>query len=90
MSSSRNLVNVILRTVIIYEDNCDAEADASRKKNPVTLSGVEGQTSFNLFPNPNNGVMQLDYNLGNYANAKFNLFDITGKLIQTSQVMRVA
>ena len=85
MSSSRNLVNAILRTVIMYDDNCDAEADASRKKNPVTLES-ERQTLFNLYPNPNNGEMQLDYNLGSYSNAKFNLFDITGKLIQTKNI----
>jgi hypothetical protein len=27
--------------------------------------------------------MVLDYDLGNYANAKVNLFDITGKIIST-------
>jgi hypothetical protein len=85
VSSSRNLVNVILQTVIIYEDNCDAEANASRKAKPKE-NGVANPTSFNLYPNPNNGIMQLDYNLGTYANAKFNLFDITGKLIQTKNI----
>ncbi len=85
VSSSRNLVNAILRTVIMYDDNCDAEADASRKAKPK-VDEVVNATSFNLFPNPNNGIMQLDYNLGIYANAKFNLFDITGKLIQTKNI----
>lgn len=30
--------------------------------------------------------MQLDYKLGSYSSAKFNLFDITGKLIETKNL----
>ena len=82
VSSSRNLVNVILRTVVVYNDNCDEEANASRKAKPKVNEAVN-PTSFNLFPNPNNGTMVLDYNLGNYTDAKVNVFDITGKVIST-------
>ena len=30
--------------------------------------------------------MQLDYKLGSYSNAKFSLFDITGKLLQSIDI----
>ena len=86
VTHARNLVDVFTHTTILYDDDCLAEANASRKIKPVTLSGVEGQTSFNLFPNPNNGTMQLDYKLGSYSNAKFSLFDITGKLLQSINI----
>ncbi len=82
VSSSRNLVNAILRTVIMYDDNCDAEADASRKAKPKVDEAINA-TSFNLFPNPNNGTMTLDYNLGNDGEAIMKLFDVTGKLVST-------
>jgi hypothetical protein len=83
VTHARNLVDVFTHTTILYDDECEAEASASRKKK---TTDVVAQTSFNLFPNPNNGSMQLDYKLGSYANAKFNLFDITGKLIQTKNL----
>jgi hypothetical protein len=81
---ARNLVDVFTHTTILYEDECLAEANASRKKK--FTSDVIAQTSFNLFPNPNNGTMQLDYKLGSYSTAKFNLFDITGKLIDSKSM----
>jgi hypothetical protein len=37
----------------------------------------------NLYPNPNNGLMELNYDLGNSQDAKMNLYDITGKLISS-------
>jgi hypothetical protein len=81
-SQCRNLVNIIKNSVFNFIDNCEQEANASRRKKPVTLSGVEGQkTNFYLYPNPNNGAMTLDYDLGSYSNATVRLFDITGKLI---------
>lgn len=66
----------------MYDDNCDAEADASRKAKPK-VDEVVSATSFKLFPNPNNGIMNLDYNLGNDSEATMKLFDVTGKLIST-------
>ncbi len=78
----RNLVNVLQNTVVNYTDNCEQEASASRRKKTESLSGVEGQkTNFYLYPNPNNGSMILDYDLGGYSNAKVNLYDITGKVL---------
>lgn len=84
VTHARNLVDVFTHTTILYNDECETEANASRKKK-ITTDAV-AQTSFNLFPNPNNGTMQLDYKLGSYANAKFNLFDITGKLIDSKNI----
>jgi hypothetical protein len=84
VTHARNLVDVFTHTTILYEDECEAEANASRKKKPENI--VNNNTLFNLFPNPNNGTMQLDYKLGSYSNAKFSLFDITGKLIQSINI----
>lgn len=81
---ARNLVDVFTHSIILYEDECEAEANASRKKKPEAI--VNNNTLFNLYPNPNNGIMQLDYKLGNYGAAKFNLFDIAGKLIQSKNI----
>ena len=70
--------------MVNFDDNCEEEANTSRKQKAVAMSRVEGQTTnFYLYPNPNNGSMILDYDLGNYTNAKVNVFDITGKVIST-------
>ncbi|MES2515382.1 MAG: T9SS type A sorting domain-containing protein [Bacteroidota bacterium] len=83
VTHARNLVDVFMHTPVLYDDECEAESNNSRKKQ-ITIPLT--QTVFNLFPNPNNGTMQLDYNLGGYSAAKFNLFDITGKLIQSKNI----
>ena len=84
VTHARNLVDVFTRTTILYEDECLTEANASRKRKPEAI--VNNNTLFNMFPNPNNGTMQLDYKLGSYSTAKFNLFDITGKLIDSKNM----
>jgi hypothetical protein len=77
---ARNIINIITNQVIEYNDDCEAQASSQRKAK-VQATGISNTSTFNLFPNPNNGTMQLDYNLGGYAKAEFKLFDITGKLI---------
>jgi hypothetical protein len=79
---SRNIVDIITNQAISYDDNCEAEANASRKAQ-IEKTSEASYSEFNLFPNPNNGSMQLDYDLGGYANADFNLYDITGKQVNS-------
>ena len=80
VTHARNLVDVFTSITILYDDECETEANASRKKK-ITSDIVT--RAFNLYPNPNNGVMQLDYKLGNDSEATMKLFDVTGKLIST-------
>ena len=82
---ARNIINIITNQIINYNDDCEAEANAQRKAK-VQTSGISNRSSFNLFPNPNNGIMQLDYYLGGYAKAEFKLYDITGKLILSKTI----
>lgn len=79
VAQSRNLVDIIMNQAITYDDNCDTEANASRKAKTET-STIASKTSFNLYPNPNNGAMQMDYDLGGYSDATMKLYDVTGKL----------
>jgi hypothetical protein len=52
---------------------------------PLTVGVNELKIShkFNVFPNPNNGNMELNYDLGNYDKAVMKLYDVTGKLVNT-------
>jgi hypothetical protein len=77
---ARNLVDIISSQAIIYDDNCELEVNNSRKAKTIISSS---NSFFNLFPNPNNGIMQLDYDLGNNSDATMKLYDVTGKLVST-------
>lgn len=43
VTHARNLVDVFAHSSILFTDECEAEANASRKKKPVTLSEVENK-----------------------------------------------
>lgn len=47
----------------------------------VGVYEINGKHKFNLFPNPNNSVMEFSYDLGSDSEAIMKLFDVTGKLI---------
>lgn len=78
VTHARNLVDVFTHNSILYQDECEAEANASRKKK---INNNVVNRTFNLYPNPNNGMMTLDYDLGYDTEATIKLFDVTGKLI---------
>lgn len=78
----RNVIALIGNQEFTYDENCDREASNSRGAKPIIDSDLSN-VSFALFPNPNNGAMQLDYNLGNDSKAIMRLYDITGKLIRS-------
>ena len=77
----RSLVNIVQNTVVNFADNCEEEANASRKMKPISEESIISKTNFYLYPNPNNGDMILDYDLGADNNGTVELMDITGKLI---------
>jgi len=81
---ARNLLHIITHRITEYEDLCEAEVNAMRRtkgKTEETENNIH--TSFNLFPNPNNGNMVLDYDLGTINNAVIKLYDITGNFIKS-------
>ena len=41
---------------------------------------------FNLYPNPNNGNMQLDYTLGHREKGELIIYDIRGKELRNYQL----
>lgn len=83
---SRNIIAAITNQIGTYDDGCeeDAKSSVSRmansEKSPIV---IEPKRSFTLFPNPNNGSMTMIYDLGKDTNASMNLYDVTGKLINT-------
>lgn len=83
---SRNIIASITKQVGTYDDGCEEETKPSgsrmvnSEESPIV---IEHKRSFTLFPNPNNGSMTMIYDLGKDTNASMNLYDVTGKLINT-------
>ena len=85
VSQARNIVAIITGKVADYEDNCEENKVGSRLANEEESkpSIPEPKRSFTLFPNPNNGSMTMVYDLGEESNGNMNLYDVTGKLINS-------
>lgn len=45
------------------------------------LAVWKGENAYKLYPNPNNGTMQLEYRIQEGEVGEFVLFDLTGRLI---------
>ncbi len=77
---ARNLAMDIKQEVIDFVDNCDKLPRRAMQQNE-TIS--ETPTSdYKLYPNPNDGSMNLIYSLKVEETGNFVLHDITGKVIQ--------
>jgi hypothetical protein len=76
---ARNLLMIINNDVIEFVDNCDAGV-RTMLTNENTTAAFDDQ-SFKLYPNPNDGNMVLSYSLAEKLEGTFNLYDITGRLI---------
>ena len=81
IQQARALYSLIYRDFTIHFDDCPQSATAkSAKQNNTPLINVTNR-SFNLYPNPNNGNMILDYNLGKDEKGELAIYDISGKML---------
>ncbi|MGQ0828762.1 MAG: T9SS type A sorting domain-containing protein [Bacteroidota bacterium] len=77
---SRNMLMTILNEAIEFTDNCDENYDRADETILDVLDNIKNRT-FKLYPNPNNGVMILDYSLSKNEQGSIMIYDVTGKLI---------
>ena len=76
---SRNLLMSIQNRIIEFTNDCDISIPISRQV--VVLE--EDTHNMKLYPNPNNGNMTLECNLLENETGTLDIYDVTGKLIQT-------
>lgn len=85
VTQARVLMNNVCNALVEFQDNCKPEFNQRK------ASKTEDKLSNNIWavisPNPNNGDMRMDYKIGGYANAKFKLFDVTGKLVSKYDIV---
>ncbi|MGZ3862718.1 MAG: T9SS type A sorting domain-containing protein, partial [Bacteroidia bacterium] len=79
---ARALINKYYMTVINYSGDCpDLSGNNGERKSNGISSHVIANPTFNLYPNPNNGNLFLDYIIGKDANLE--IVDINGNLVGT-------
>ena len=76
---SRNLIMQIQNQIIEFENDCDISIPVARQM----VVAEEDSHNIRLFPNPNNGNMLLECNLIESESGLLNIYDITGKLVQS-------
>jgi hypothetical protein len=78
---ARNLAMDIKQQVIDFVDNCDKLPRREMQAIPATPE--KENSLFKLYPNPNDGSMNLIYTMEASSQGQFILYDITGKTIST-------
>jgi len=81
VNKARTLYSMLYRDFTIHFDDCPQSATAkSAKQNNTPLINATDR-SFNLYPNPNNGNMILNYNLEKDEIGEMVIYDISGKML---------
>ncbi|MBU0487667.1 MAG: T9SS type A sorting domain-containing protein [Bacteroidetes bacterium] len=81
VQQARVLYSLIYSDFTARFDDCAGLPDKKSVASVQTPSGNPVRRNFNLYPNPNNGNMTLDYTLEKTENAKMDIYDISGKKI---------
>ncbi|MEO7397070.1 MAG: T9SS type A sorting domain-containing protein [Ilumatobacteraceae bacterium] len=79
---ARSLMPPLDGGLVDYTNVCEqvpGQNSSQRIRNPQETNDY----SFKLFPNPNNGIMKMDYSLGENQSGELTIYDITGKKINT-------
>lgn len=88
ITQARILVNNISNTLVEFENNC--KLDYNQRKAKTENQAIESsKIKTVLYPNPNNGNMVLEYDLGAETNAKIHIFDINGRLINSYKLTQI-
>ncbi len=74
---ARALYNYIINDIENFEDLC-TEAHRSCL---ISTTSSEVSRKFQLYPNPNNGIMTLEYKLKESENGVLCIYDITGRIV---------
>jgi hypothetical protein len=80
---ARAMLNTQFRTVLTYPNDCPVNngGSSARTENTAGISNATENQKVNLYPNPNNGTMMLDYSIN--TDARLEIMDITGNLVGT-------
>ena len=75
-------------TVSAFDGNCTQDYSVTVVLKPWGV-GIEASAqlsqSFNIFPNPNNGVFDVKFEVASRQNVTMDIFDINGKVVNTNQ-----
>jgi hypothetical protein len=88
VAEARSILNTISGTLNNYDDNCEDSKANARMANEEESNVLvnEPVNEFLLFPNPNNGQMELQYMIHNKQAAQLTITDVTGRLISNYEL----
>ncbi|HXB40695.1 MAG TPA: T9SS type A sorting domain-containing protein [Bacteroidia bacterium] len=81
--TARAILNSFYGSIIEYPNDCPVSSGGGLSKEGALTSIKTDQNKYliNLYPNPNNGQMQVDYNIS--ENVDLQILDINGNLVCT-------
>lgn len=77
---ARTLNNRLHNQAMVYADACLPNNNTLRQDNTATEAGI----LFNIYPNPGNGEVTVDYDGLNGQDATLNIYDVNGGLLHST------
>jgi len=96
VANIKNIIHTSSQIIINNIDNTHIAIDLATIKKwnykPTQLTAneeIEVENSFNIFPNPSKGIINISYQGKLLSNVNFSLFSLNGELIQTQELTQI-
>jgi len=82
------IIFALINSNVVLAQYSNATLNGSRfiYLEPLNPSCFSSENNYNIYPNPNNGTMTLDYIIPESENGEFAVYDLSGKKIISHQL----
>jgi Secretion system C-terminal sorting domain len=84
--ASLELAKAKVNVILISGLNGEAQNGAWKGAYPTSVKDVVANSNLNIFPNPSNNFVNVDFTLNKISNVTISMFDVTGKAVYTNQL----
>ncbi|HOZ51054.1 MAG TPA: choice-of-anchor J domain-containing protein [Chitinophagaceae bacterium] len=84
--STLELAKTKVNVILISGLSGEAQNGAWKGAYPTSVNDVVANSNLNIFPNPSNNFVNVDFTLNKISNVTISMFDVTGKAVYTNHL----
>lgn len=80
---ARAMLDWVLHTSILYSDSCNS---SSRLAHDFTDHSEGSVSMVNVYPNPNAGIVTVNYQAASFTSIRFEVWDVSGRMLKAENL----